>query len=60
MLWMIMGALISALVSYSMAQPTTPGVIPGCVFNSVLPTLTNGQQTVLQCDTNGKLRVNNT
>jgi len=35
----------------------TDASIPGCVYNTTPPTLANGQQSALQCDVNGKLRV---
>ncbi len=54
-LWMLLGATLAAGVGYATAQ--SPQVLPGCIYNSSPPTLTNGQQTTLQCDVNGKLKV---
>ena len=56
-LWMVFGALIASVIGVVFAQPITPGVVPGCVYNVTPPTLANGQQSVLQCDVNGRLRV---
>jgi len=56
-LWMALGAAIAAAIGVATAQQTSPNVIPGCIYNSSPPTLTNGQSTVLQCDVNGKLKV---
>lgn len=33
-----------------------PNSLPGCIFNSTPPTLTDGQVTILQCDVNGNLK----
>jgi hypothetical protein len=58
MLWMALGALICAAVGAAIAQsPQGPNVIPGCVYNATPPTLSDKQQTTLQCDVNGKLKV---
>ena len=54
MAWIVLILSVGAIF-WARAQPTQPSSIPGCVFNTSLPTLTTGQQTVLQCDTNGKL-----
>ena len=56
-LWMVFGALIASIMGVVFAQPITPGVVPGCVYNVTPPTLTTGQQSVLQCDVNGRLKV---
>jgi hypothetical protein len=57
-LWMGLGALISAAIGAAIAQsPQGPNVIPGCVYNATPPTLSDKQQTTLQCDVNGKLKV---
>ena len=57
-LWMVAGALVAAAVGSAVGQSqTTPNVIPGCIYNSVPPTLADRQQAVLQCDANGNLRV---
>jgi hypothetical protein len=49
LLWMGLGALISAAIGYATAQQG-PNQLIGCVFNTVAPTLSNGQSSVLQCD----------
>jgi hypothetical protein len=54
---MALGALVSSLIGYAVAQPTTPAIVPGCVYNATPPTLTDRQTSVLQCDINGKLKV---
>jgi hypothetical protein len=48
----------------SSAGPMTPGsalattsFMAGCVYNSTLPTFANANQGALQCDSNGRLRV---
>jgi len=56
-LWMALGAAIAAAVGAAVAQNPTPNVLPGCVYNLTPPTLSNGQQSVLQCDSTGALRV---
>lgn len=56
LLWMALGALIAAAIGGAIAQ-NVPSTYPGCVYNATPPTLTNGQNTTLQCDVNGKLRV---
>ena len=33
----------------------TPTSLPGCVYNTSLPTLFTGQTTVLQCSSSGQL-----
>lgn len=48
--------IAAAGVGYGLAQPA-PGLIPGCVYLSSPPTLTNGQTSPLLCDSTGKLRV---
>jgi len=59
LLWIICGALIAAAVGTALAQ-RNPTDFPGCVYHSSPPTLTDGQMSVLQCDVNGKLKVNTT
>jgi hypothetical protein len=57
-LWMALGAIIAAAIGAAIAQsPQGPNVIPGCVYNATPPTLSDRQQTTLQCDVNGKLKV---
>ena len=51
------GLVADLFIRNVIAQPTTPGVVPGCVYNVTPPTLTTGQQSVLQCDVNGRLKV---
>jgi len=52
-LWMVAGALVAAAVGSAIG----PNVIPGCIYNSTPPVLVNRQQSVLQCDVNGNLKV---
>lgn len=47
--------MVAASIVYAYAL--SPAAINGCVFNAVPPTLTDGQQTALSCDSTGKLRV---
>lgn len=56
LLWMALGALIAAGIGAALGQGV-PSTYPGCVYNATPPVLTNGQNSVLQCDVNGKLRV---
>lgn len=58
-LWIALGALIAAAVGTAVAQ-RVPSDFPGCVYNATPPTLTDKQSSVLQCDVNGKLKVNTT
>ena len=58
-LWILFGALIAAAIGTAVAQ-RVPSEFPGCVYNTTPPTLTNGQVSTLQCDVNGKLKVNTT
>lgn len=44
-------------IGYSMAQQTSPNVLPGCIYNATPPTLSDKQSAPLQCDVNGKLKV---
>lgn len=47
-------------IGYAVAQVSTkiaPSNISGCVVYSSPPTFSDGQSTVLTCDTTGKLRV---
>lgn len=53
----VMGLAADLLIRSVVAQQFSPGVIPGCVYNVTPPTLSNGQQSALQCDVNGRLRV---
>jgi len=59
LLWMLLGALVAAAIGAAVAQQGAQTVV-GCVVNSAPPTFTAGQIVPLQCDTNGKLRVNTT
>lgn len=52
--WAVMVFSLGAIV-FVRAQQTAPSSLPGCVYNASLPTLSDRQQTVLQCDINGKL-----
>lgn len=49
--------LLFLIASPALAQQTTPAQVNGCIYNSSLPILTNGQSSVFQCDVNGKLLV---
>lgn len=51
----LVGLTIIGAIAQLVAQPTTPTELPGCVYNSTPPTLTNRQITTFQCDVNGKL-----
>ena len=55
-LLVLIGALLLSPIGwgYLHSQPA-PGSFPGCVYNSSLPTLSNKQTTVLQCDVHGQL-----
>lgn len=55
--FIIAGGIVIAGIAIGVAQPTQPQVLTGCVYYSSPGTLTNGQQTVLTCDSTGKLRV---
>lgn len=57
---MIRRALVALLLltGPAWAQQTVPDLIPGGVFNSVAPTLSNYQKGVLQLDSSGNLKVN--
>lgn len=50
-------AALFGFVVMSMLLAQTPGDIWGMVYNSVLPTLTDNQQTVWQSTINGQLNV---
>lgn len=45
----------TAVVAAYSARAATPNQINGCQYLTTLPTLTNGQTTVLHCDVNGKI-----
>lgn len=45
------------LASPAAAQQIAPDVIDGCVYSSVLPTLTTGQHAQVQCDSSGHLLI---
>ena len=44
-------------VVIGIAQQTSPAAVNGCIYYATPSTLTNGQSTVLTCDSTGKLRV---
>lgn len=46
-------------IGFAWAQQS-PSQVTGCIFFSAPPTLSNGQQAVLTCDSTGKLRVTTT
>ena len=55
-LWLTWATIGGGLIGYAVAQQA-PQVIPGCVYNATPPVLSNGQQSALQCDSSGKLKV---
>lgn len=59
LLWGLLGLIVlsAAINTMGVLKAQAPSGRPGCVFNSVLPTLADKQTVALQCDTNGKLRV---
>jgi len=42
------------------ASVRSPAVVTGCIFYTTPPTLSDGQQQSLTCDSTGKLRVTTT
>lgn len=59
-LWFTWMGIASWIGGYATAQQTQPNVIPGCQFNTVAPSLANGQTAILQCDSTGRLKVTTT
>lgn len=53
--WLLAGSLAAAPAA---AQQTIPDLIPGGVFQSVAPSLSNSQKYPLQLDSSGNLKVN--
>lgn len=52
----ILGVLfLSTLGSPLFAQTQLPTVLWGCQYSTVLPTLANGQHSLIQCDSAGQL-----
>jgi hypothetical protein len=58
------GTTVSGTLTSTAGAPIAPGaatattsVMNGCIYNSTLPTFTNGQQGAVQCDANGKIYV---
>jgi hypothetical protein len=49
--WLVTAAYLNA------TKAQAPSDRPGCIFNSVLPTLSDKQQVAMQCDTNGRLQL---
>lgn len=50
------GGLTLGSAGLALAQAlVAPAAVNGCVYNSTAPTLSNRQQTVFECDVNGKL-----
>lgn len=47
--------LMAGAAALAVAQKTAPDEIPGCIYNSTAPSLSNFQASPLQCDTNGRL-----
>lgn len=56
-LWIAAG-LLGLWAAPAMAQ--APSSLPGCVYNTVAPTLADKQQVAAQCDTNGQLKISGT
>lgn len=58
-----MRALVLIIVSIALyagidlLRAQAPSGKPGCVFNTVLPTLSDKQTVALQCDTSGRLQL---
>ena len=53
----VVSFLLGAASLKLVAQQTVPAQIDGCIYNSSLPTLSNGQASLWQCDVNGKVLV---
>jgi hypothetical protein len=53
-------ALVAGIVSYAVAQQTSPNAIDGCVVVSVAPTYTAAQRVAFTCNTSGQLRMSTT
>jgi hypothetical protein len=51
------GGVIFGGIYAAFALMQGPSDMPGCVYNATPPTLTDGQPSVLQCDTNSKIVV---
>lgn len=54
---LLAGLLLLCGLGLAQAQSNTPAQINGCVYVTLLPTLTNGQQSVFHCDSSGQLLV---
>ena len=57
---LVLGLTLMVLTCASVlvfAQPTAPADVNGCVYNAVLPTLTDKQSRVFQCDSSGRFIV---
>lgn len=50
---LFLGLFFGLLTQAALAQ--TPGSLPGCQYNATPPTLSDKQQSIWQCDSNGKL-----
>lgn len=53
LIWFL-GALLCSTPVW--AQTQEPTELPGCVYNAAPPSLSDGQQVILQCDVNGNLK----
>lgn len=58
-LLLFMGVALIALgmLGTHRVRSQTPSSVPGCVYNSSLPTLTDRQTVTIQCDVNGRIIV---
>lgn len=56
---LLAASIMSGQILYAWAQPA-PSQIPGCVYLSSPPTLTNLQTSPFLCDINGRLKVTTT
>ena len=51
----VSGLIVGSVGIALAAGAISPAAVNGCVYNSTAPTLSNRQQTVFECDVNGKL-----
>lgn len=55
--WIVASAAVCALFAgAAIGGPTTPAAVNGCVYNATPPTLSDGQVTVVQCDSSANIR----
>lgn len=52
--WVLFGGLIAGY-GYA-ASSRGPDGLPGCIYNTSPPTLSDGQSVTFQCDVNGNLK----